>query len=91
METVHFTVGCKVKYYKKQSLNLNLYSRHPMERFESLYANKFSGVKWENIAESLKHDPKSPFLFITRNIVIHRKKDPGPQFNSSLTPNELVE
>ena len=62
-----------------------------MERFESLYANKFSGVKWENIAESLKHDPKSPFLFITRNIVINRKKDPGPQFNSSLTPNELVE
>ena len=62
-----------------------------MERFESLYANKFSGMTWEKITPNLVHDKKSPFKYITRKIVLNRKNDPGPQFNSSVTPNELVE
>ena len=53
-----------------------------MERLESLYSNKFSNFSQKN--------PKSPFLFITRKIIQARTSDYGKDFQTTLTPNELV-
>ena len=66
--------------------------RHPLERLESLYANKFSGIQWEQISDkNLMKTPSSHFKWITRSIIMNREIDPGSQFNSTVTPNELVE
>ena len=60
-----------------------------MERLESLYSNKFSNFKTLNF-KSIKFNPKSPFMFITGKIVRDRKQKLGPEFETSLTPNELI-
>ena len=59
--------------------------RHPMQRIESLYSNKFTNKKL--LKTTFK---QNPFEFITRKIILSRKYNPGTQFNNSLTPNELV-
>lgn len=69
----------KVEWNKYKSL---LVVRHPMERLESLYSNKFSNFSQKN--------PKSPFRFITQKIVRARTSDYGKEFQTTLTPNELV-
>ena len=80
----------EVKWKEYTSL---LVVRNPMERLESLYANKFSGIQWQQIISdtALIKTSKSTFKWITRSIILNRKIDLGPQFNSTLTPNELVE
>ena len=89
LDIILFYYFREVKWNKYTSL---MVVRHPMERFESLYANKFSGIQWEQIIskKAFVKTPKSTFKWITRNIIMSRETDPGPQFNSTLTPNELV-
>ena len=53
-----------------------------MERLESLYSNKFSNFSEQN--------SNSPFMFITQKIVQARTSDYGKDFQTTLTPNELV-
>ena len=60
-----------------------------MERLESLYSNKFSNFNPKDF-KSVRFNPKSPFLFITWKIVRDRTSDLGPNFETSLTPNEMV-
>ena len=60
-----------------------------MERLESLYSNKFSNFRQKDF-NSVKFNPKSPFIFITWKIVQARTSDYGKDFKTSLTPNELV-
>ena len=61
-----------------------------MQRMESLYSNKFSNFGNLEDHKATNLNPMSPFKYITRNIVMGRTDNPGPQFNTSLTPNELV-
>ena len=62
-----------------------LFTRHPMERMESLYSNKFSNLR------DIDKVPANPFRSITKQIINKRVSDPGPMFNSTITPNELLE
>merc|ERR1719450_1811811 len=59
--------------------------RHPMQRIESLYSNKFTNKKL--LKTTFK---QNPFEIVTRKIILSRKYNPGAQFKNSLTPNELV-
>jgi len=74
----------KVSWKQYKSL---LVIRHPLERMESLYSNKFSKIT--NLY-NVTYKPTSPFKWITKQIVSARKYDPGPGFNTSITPNEFV-
>ena len=56
---------------------------------ESLYSNKFSD--FGDLERPKYGKPMSPFKFITRKIVKNRKRDLGPEFATSLTPNEMIE
>ena len=56
---------------------------------ESLYSNKFSD--FGDLERPKSGKPMSPFKFITRKIVKNRKNDLGPEFATSLTPNEMIE
>ena len=56
-----------------------------MERIESLYSNKFGNLK------DIDKTPTNPFRSITKQIINKRQSDPGPLFNSTITPNELLE
>ena len=56
-----------------------------MQRIESLYSNKFTNKKL--LKTTFK---QNPFEFIARHIISSRKYKYGPQFENSLTPNELV-
>ena len=56
---------------------------------ESLYSNKFSDFGYLERPKYGK--PMSSFKFITRKIVQRRKHVLGPEFATSLTPNEMIE
>ena len=64
--------------------------RHPLERLESLYANKFTNIQEHEQSNSSGICPGIPFRRLVRNIISKRTKDPGSMFRYSLTPNEFV-
>ena len=64
--------------------------RHPMERLESLYSNKFTDIQKHDDRNSTDICPGRPFRRRVLKIISERKEEPGPEFRFSLTPNEFI-
>ena len=89
MEWIQILARCQVYVLKWLSVNKLSFFRHPMERLESLYANKFTNIQ-KHEPESSDLCPGKPFKGLVRNIISKRIKSPREEFKYSLTPNEFV-